>query len=77
MSRAPTVEFVDVRTGKVLDVIRLSSDGLRYDTGRAGDVVATESRRFKLEPAAMYDRLAEGWSNGYVATRRGPAAAGR
>lgn len=62
------IEYVSVRTDRVLDRITGDRvDRLRYETGRARDLVEDLTRRLPADRAM--DALSD-WSNGYVALRR-------
>lgn len=69
--RPDALEFVEVATGKVLDTVSLTADGLAFATGAAGQMFAVRGDRFGWTAEHTYDQL-NGWSNGYAAVR--PAA---
>jgi hypothetical protein len=65
-----TVELVVVATDEVLDTFSKNAAGvLTYVNGRAAEIVASQTLRSSETEAEVFDRLAQGWSNGYILTR--------
>lgn len=62
-----SLEYIEVPTGEVLDVITLDAGQPRYATGSAEQMFSTWLARF--EDAEIAFELLAGWSNGYVALR--------
>lgn len=64
--RASALDYIEVRSGDVLDTVTLDGDRLVYATGAAEQMFSDWRNRFGWGAAETYDRLTA-WSNGYVA----------
>jgi hypothetical protein len=60
------VEYVSVRSGKVLDRITIDGTSISYETGKARQVVEDLTRR--LTPG-QYEAALSFWSNGHAQLR--------
>ncbi len=63
-------ELVEVGAGDVLDTVTFGSGGPSYATGVAEPMIASRLRLIPDREQAVASL--EGWSNGYLATRRKP-----
>jgi hypothetical protein len=64
--RPPALDYVEIRTGDVLDTVTLDGERLVYATGAAEPMFTDWRDRFGWAAAETYDSLT-GWSNGYAA----------
>ncbi|GLH97354.1 hypothetical protein [Phytohabitans aurantiacus] len=61
------IEYVSVRSGKVLDRITVDGDEISYETGKARQVVEDVTRH--LPTTTPVAEALRSWSNGYTQLR--------